>query len=141
MVYLPCASDAWPTATCALGLSVLRLPILNNNNKKGRRRRKEDLYDYFLWRACITVNYTLHIMRLPERGSPLTDMVVGHTGGAGWGGGRGEGGQLTDDSADSRPVFSTGRHCEQFWHGQGCQLFDFVHPAFPLPITTSPTLQ
>ena len=30
---------------------------------------------------------------------------------------------------------------EQFWHGQGCPLFDVVHPAFPLPTTASPTLQ
>ena len=29
----------------------------------------------------------------------------------------------------------------QFWHGQGCPLFDVVHPAFPLPTTASPTLQ
>ena len=27
------------------------------------------------------------------------------------------------------------------WHGQGCQLIDVVHPAFPLPTTASPTLQ
>ena len=33
------------------------------------------------------------------------------------------------------------RHCEQFWHVQGCSLFDVVHPAFPLPITASSTLQ
>ena len=30
--------------------------------------------------------------------------------------------------------------CEQFWHGQGCPLFDIVHPAFPLLTTASPTL-
>ena len=30
---------------------------------------------------------------------------------------------------------------EQFWHGQGCPLFDVVHPAFPLPTTASPTLK
>ena len=33
------------------------------------------------------------------------------------------------------------RPCEQFWHGQGCPLFDVDHPAFPLPTTASPTLQ
>ena len=38
---------------------------------------------------------------------------------------------------DSLPVFSAGGPCEQFWHGQGCPLFDVVHSAFPLP----PTLQ
>ena len=47
---------------------------------------------------------------------------------------------MRDDSAEN-PVFSAGGPCEQFWHGQGCPLFDVVHPAFPLPITVSPTLQ
>ena len=27
------------------------------------------------------------------------------------------------------------------WHGQGCPLFDVVHPAFPVPTTASPILQ
>ena len=27
----------------------------------------------------------------------------------------------------------------QFWHGQGCPVFDVVHPTFPLPTTASPT--
>ena len=31
--------------------------------------------------------------------------------------------------------------CEQFWHGQGCPLFDVVYPAFPLPTMALPTLQ
>ena len=44
-------------------------------------------------------------------------------------------------SRDSFPVFSAGGHCEQFWHGEGCPLFDVVHTAFPLPTTVSPTLQ
>ena len=39
------------------------------------------------------------------------------------------------------PVFSAGGCCEQFRHGQGCPLFDIVHPAFPLPMTASPNLQ
>ena len=34
-----------------------------------------------------------------------------------------------------------GSRCEQFWRGQGCPLFDVVHPVFPLPTTASPTLQ
>ena len=34
---------------------------------------------------------------------------------------------------DSLPVFSAGGPCEQFWHGQGCPLFDVVHPAICLP--------
>ena len=33
------------------------------------------------------------------------------------------------------------RHYKQFWHLQGCPLYDIVHPAFPLPTTASPTLQ
>ena len=44
-------------------------------------------------------------------------------------------------SRDPLPVFSAGGHFEQFRHGQGCPLFDVVHPPFPLPITASPTLQ
>ena len=31
------------------------------------------------------------------------------------------------------PAFSAGGLCEQFRHGQGCSLYDAVHPAFPLP--------
>ena len=37
--------------------------------------------------------------------------------------------------------FLQGGPCQQFRHGQGCPLFDVVHPAFPLPTTASPTLQ
>ena len=45
-----------------------------------------------------------------------------------------------DDSAEI--VFqSAGRRLEQLWHGQGCLLFDVVHPAFPLPTTASSTRQ
>ena len=40
-------------------------------------------------------------------------------------------------SRDLLPVFSAGGHFEQFWHGQGCPLFDADHPAFPLQTTTS----
>ena len=39
------------------------------------------------------------------------------------------------------PVFSAGGCCEQFRHGQGCPLFDIVHPVFPLLTTTSPIFQ
>ena len=53
------------------------------------------------------------------------------------GGGRHEG----QFSRDPLPVFSAGGPCGQFWRGQGCPLFDVVHPAFPLPITASPTFQ
>ena len=42
---------------------------------------------------------------------------------------------------DPLPVFSAQGPCEQFWHGQGCPLFDVVHPAFSLPTRASPTLQ
>ena len=48
---------------------------------------------------------------------------------------------MTDDSADSLPVFSAEGCCAQFWHRQECLLFDVVHPAFPLPTTASPTLK
>ena len=44
-------------------------------------------------------------------------------------------------SRDSLLVFSAEGPCEQFWYGQGCQLFDVVHLAFPLPTTASATLQ
>ena len=44
-------------------------------------------------------------------------------------------------SRDSFPVFSAGGPFEQLWHGQGCPLFDVVHPAFPLPTTASPILR
>ena len=44
-------------------------------------------------------------------------------------------------SSDPLPVFSAGGPCEQFWHGQGCPLFDVVHPAFLLQTIASPTLQ
>ena len=33
-----------------------------------------------------------------------------------------------------------GGPCEQFWQGQGCPLFDVVHPAFPL-LTTAEELR
>ena len=63
--------------------------------------------------------------------NPLTVWVEG-------GGGGGHEGRF---SWDPLPVFSAGGPCEQFWHGQGCPLFNVVHPAFPLPTTASPTLQ
>ena len=44
-------------------------------------------------------------------------------------------------SRDPLPFVFAGGHCKQVWHGQGCPLFDVVHPAFPLPTTASPTLQ
>ena len=44
-------------------------------------------------------------------------------------------------SKDPLSVFSAGGPCEQFWHGQGCPLFDVVYLAFPLPTTASPILQ
>ena len=30
----------------------------------------------------------------------------------------------------SSSLFPAGGHCEKFWHGQGCRLFDVVHPAY-----------
>ena len=44
-------------------------------------------------------------------------------------------------SRDFLPVFSAVGPCEQFWHEQGCPLFDVIHPAFLLPTTPSPTFQ
>ena len=46
-------------------------------------------------------------------------------------------GDMRDDSAEIllHFFFSAGGPFEQFWHGQGCPLFDVVHPAFPLPTT------
>ena len=44
-------------------------------------------------------------------------------------------------SRDSLLVFFAGRPGEQVGHGQGCPLFDVVHPAFTLPTTASPTLE
>ena len=43
-------------------------------------------------------------------------------------------------SGDSFPVFSAEGHCEQSCQGQGCPLFDVVHPAVPLSTMVSPTL-
>ena len=62
----------------------------------------------------------------------MTDWVVDG------GGGGGHEGRFTRDLL---PVFSAGGPCEQFWHGQGCPIFDVVHPEFPLLTTASPTRQ
>ena len=61
----------------------------------------------------------------------------------GWGVGGGGGGRGHEEqfSRDPLPVISVEGHCEQFWHGHGCPLFDVVHPAFPLLTTASPTLK
>ena len=50
------------------------------------------------------------------------------------------GGHEGRSSEEPLPVFSAGGLCEQFWHGQGCPLFDDFHPTFPLPTTASPIL-
>ena len=51
-------------------------------------------------------------------------------------------GDRRDDSSDILfQFFSMEGHHEQFWHGQGCPLFDSVHLAFPLVTTASPILQ
>ena len=49
-------------------------------------------------------------------------------------GGGGHKGRL---SRGPLPVFSAGGLCEQFWQGRGRPVFDGVHPACPLPTTTS----
>ena len=51
---------------------------------------------------------------------------------------------MNDDSAEiplDQSFLQETLAYEQFWHGQGCPLFDVVHSAFPLPTTASPTLQ
>ena len=51
---------------------------------------------------------------------------------------------MRDDSAEiffQSVLFSADDHCEQFWLGQGCPLFDVIHPAFPLATMASLTLQ
>ena len=54
----------------------------------------------------------------------------------------GGGGELEGRfSRDPLPVFSAGGTCEQFWHGQGCPLFDVAQPAFPMLTMASSTLQ
>ena len=49
------------------------------------------------------------------------------------------------DMRESQQRSSSSLFCErpfeQFRHGQGCSLFDVVHPAFPLPTTALPNLQ
>ena len=67
------------------------------------------------------------LLRRSAQLSPLTDWVVGE--------------HEVRFIRDPLPVFSAGGPCGRFWHGQGCPLFDVVHPTFPLPITASPTLQ
>ena len=42
---------------------------------------------------------------------------------------------MKDDSANLLLVLSAVGSCEQFWHGQGYQLFGVAHPAFPMPTT------
>ena len=49
---------------------------------------------------------------------------------------------MRDDSAEIlSQYFSAEGYCEQFWHVQGCPVFDVVHPAFPLPTAASHILQ
>ena len=58
----------------------------------------------------------------------MTDWVVGETRG-------------TTQQRSSSSLFCRRPPCEQFWHGQGCPLFDVVHSASPLLTTPSPSLQ
>ena len=49
---------------------------------------------------------------------------------------------MRDDSAEILfQSLSTGSPCKQFWRGQGCPLFNVVHPAFSLSITALPTFK
>ena len=50
-------------------------------------------------------------------------------------------GGIRDDSVEIIfQFFSAGDPSEQFRHGQECLLFHVVHPTFPLPTTSSPTI-
>ena len=74
--------------------------------------------------------YSYNVNRLVQFSSVQSFERLGHRG------------DMRDDSAGILfQSFSAGGHREQFWLGQGCLLFDVVHPAFPLPTTASPTLQ
>ena len=46
-----------------------------------------------------------------------------------------------DDSAEIFQSFLQEASESSSWHGQGCPLFDVVHPAFPPLTKASPTLQ
>ena len=71
---------------------------------------------------------------------PIAALHHGKTAGSGERSGRR--GDLRDASAQILlQRFSAEGHCEHLLHGQGCLLFDFVRPAFPLPTTASPSLQ
>ena len=59
--------------------------------------------------------------------SPLTDNSLG--------------GHEGRYSRNPFPILPARGHCEQFWSGHGCPLFNVVPPAFPLPTTASPILQ
>ena len=49
---------------------------------------------------------------------------------------------MTDNSAEILfQSSSAGGHHEQFWHGQGCPLFNVDHPAFPLHTMALPILK
>ena len=54
-------------------------------------------------------------------------------------------GDMRDDSAKILFqvffFFFSGSPCDQFWHEQGCPVFDVVHAEFSLRTTASPTLQ
>ena len=54
--------------------------------------------------------------------------------------GVGGGGHEGRFSRDPLPVISAGDHREQFWHGQGCPLFDVVPSSISLSTTVSPPL-
>ena len=78
--------------------------------------------------AVYAVSFLCHLRSLSAvQFSPLTDLVLWEHKGR--------------FSRDPVPVFSAGGPCEQFQHGQGCSLFDVIHPAFPLPTKASLTLQ
>ena len=81
-----------------------------------------------IWQNVFMTDKPLELIQF----SPLTQWLIGSSGGhEGW------------LSQDPLPVFSAGLGGprEQFWHGQGCPLFDVLHPAFPLSPTPKRALR
>ena len=106
--------------------------VCNWRTRRGAVRRWAKLM-----RGCVLMHSLRQGAMTPRRCLVLSVQFSLASWPIGSSGGGGHEGRL---SRDPLPVFSAGGPCEQFWHGQGCPLFD-VHPAFPLPTTALPTLQ
>ena len=110
--------------------------------RSGQRRNWSDVNGYCICckarlQACLqhsTVAYHLalcfsHLIKMKMQFSSVLELI---------GLLAGREGQFNRDPV---PVFSAGDHWEQFWLWLGYPLSDIIHPAFPLPITPSLTLQ